>query len=151
MLFSVIYSVDVPSDTSIRRFNPPAQQLRRLWQLTEGDGQYDYDYLEGCWTKGKHRKWCALLTRKQFDEFVQHCGLAAEDVQTLGSLGAPGFGYGLSPAISFIGDSPNAIQSAYVTPIPRCKTLKDFETKSPKRPYGEVDWERVRRVVIAAY
>ncbi len=150
MLFSVIYSVDVPRDVSICRRSPPAHQLRRLWQLTE-QGSDDYGYLGDYWKKGKHRKWCAILTRKQFDEFVQHCGLAAENIKTMGSLGAPGFGYGLAPAISFRGDEPDAIQSAYVTPIPRCRALRDFETKYPKHPYGEEVWERVRRVVIAVY
>jgi hypothetical protein len=37
-------------------------------------------------------KWCAILNREQFDNFIERCGLTAEDVQTMGSIGAPGFG-----------------------------------------------------------
>ena len=69
--------------------------------MTEGDGQYEYGYLEGDWEKGKHRKWCAMLTKAQFTEFVRATGLVAESTETLGSIGAPGFGFGWSPAISF--------------------------------------------------
>jgi hypothetical protein len=72
---------------------------------------------------------------------VRRCGLVAEDVQTLGSLGAPGFGYGWAPAISFRSDDPDAIQSAYVTPIPEVE----------KEHFDERDWERVRSAVLAVY
>ena len=40
MQFSVIYSVDVPHDVSIKNYSPP--QVGRLWNLTEGDEQYEY-------------------------------------------------------------------------------------------------------------
>jgi hypothetical protein len=80
-----------------------------------------------------------FFTREQFDEFVNHCGLHAEDVQTMGSIGSPGFDYGWSPAISFNSDSQDAIQSAYVTPIP------EVERKRGK----ENDWDRVRDAVLA--
>ncbi|MFA5234797.1 MAG: hypothetical protein WC390_10390 [Sulfurimonas sp.] len=40
----------------------------------------------------------------------------------MGSLGAPGFGFGWAPAVPFQSDDCDAIQSAYVTPIPpQCK------------------------------
>ena len=45
MEMSVIYSADCPREVSIVPFNPPKSQ-RRLWQLTEDDGQYEYSYLE---------------------------------------------------------------------------------------------------------
>lgn len=138
MLFSVIYSVDVPSDETIDDFNPPSLGL---WDQTEDDDQYEYDYLEGVWENGSHRKWCAILTRQQFTEFVEHCGLTAEDVETMGSLGAPGFGYGWAPAIAFNSDDPCAIQSAYVTPIPEVE----------REECGEHDWQRVRSAVLAVY
>lgn len=57
MLFSVIYSVDVPEDTAIENYVPP--QVEDLWQETEGDDQRQYDYLEGLWENSSHRKWCA--------------------------------------------------------------------------------------------
>lgn len=139
MQFSVIYSVDCPEDENIDLYAPSA--VDELWDQTEDDDQYDYSYLEGCWENGSHRKWCAILNREQFDEFIDHCGLIAEDVQTMGSLGAPGFGCGWAPAISFNGDDPNAIQSAYVTPIPEVE----------RESLDERDWDRVRSAVLSIY
>ena len=138
MLFSVIFSVDVPQGVSIKSYTPPR---RSLWTRTEGDEQYEYGYLEGRWEKGKHRKWAALLTRRQFDAFVDKLGLVAEDVQTMGSLGAPGFGYGWAPAISFNGDDQDAILNAYVTPLPEVE----------KQAYDDRDWHRVREAVLNVY
>lgn len=139
MQFSIIYSVDCPEDIDIDDFAPP--QVEELWDETEGNEQYEYGYLEGRWEQGSHRKFVAILDREQFDEFVERCGLFAEDVETMGSLGAPGFGFGWAAAISFNGDDPDAIQNAYVTPIP--------ETK--REQLGEREWERVRGAVLAIY
>lgn len=139
MRFSVIYTADVPADEDVLDHASPL--VSDLWDQTEGDGQFEYSYLEGRWEGGHHRKWCAVLTREQFDEFVDRCGLVAEDAQTMGSLGAPGFGVGWAPAISFNGDDPDAILNAYVTPIP--------ETR--KESLDERDWERVREAVLAVY
>lgn len=139
MLFSIIYSADVPGDSNILDFAPP--NVAELWDETEDDDQYEYGYLEGEWEQGHHRKWCALLTRGQFNEFVEHCGLVAERIETRGSLGAPGFGFGWAPAISFCSDDPEAIQSAYVTPLP--------ETRRDR--CDERDWKRVRKAVLATY
>ena len=36
--------------------------------------------------------------------YREHCGLAAEDTETMGSMGAPGFDFGWAPAISFTSD-----------------------------------------------
>lgn len=115
VIFSVIYSVDVPAGVSVREFAPP--QVGRLWSMTE-TGESEYSYLKGPWEKGKDRKWTAFLTRRQFDAFVEKVGLYAESTETMGSLGAPGFGFGWSPAISFSADHQDAIVNAYVTPIP---------------------------------
>ena len=87
MLFSVIYSADCPRTESIARFRPP--RVRRLWDQTENDSQYEYSYLEGDWDRGKHRKWFAMLDKDQFTEFVQATGLVADSTQTLGSLESP--------------------------------------------------------------
>ena len=138
MLFSVIYSVDVPRASASSRTRRPR---RCLWTRTEGDEQFEYSYLEGRWERGKHRKWAALLTRKQFDAFVEKLGLVAEDVQTMGSLGAPGFGFGWAPPISFNGDDEDAIVIAYVTPIPEVE----------KDSFNERDWQRVRAAIISVY
>lgn len=139
MKFSVIYSVDVPHDGDIAVFAPP--NIEELWNQTEDDDQYEYDHLEGRWENGHHRKWCGILDRQQFDEFVEFCDLVAEDVETMGSLGAPGFGIGWAPAISFNGNDPNAIQNAYVTPIPEVR----------REHCHERDWDRVREAVLAVY
>ena len=125
MEMSVIYSIDCPREVSIAQFNPPPNQ-RRSWQLTEDDGQYEYGYLEGRWSTGKHRKWCAVLSREQFEEFLDHTGLVAEDVATMGSIGAPGCGYGWAPAFSFRNDDPDAIQSAYATPLASGSEMASF-------------------------
>ncbi len=138
MKFSIIYSADVPEDVDVMDHAPPDL---KLWNQTEDDDNYEYDYLEGEWKNGHHRKWCAILDREQFDEFVEHCGLFAEDVETMGSLGAPGFGFGWAPAISFNGDDPDAIQNAYVTPLPEGK----------REGCDERDWDRVRGAVLAVY
>ena len=50
----------------------------------------EYGYLEGRWEKGEASQVAALLTRKQFDAFVEKLGLVAEDVQTMGSLALRG-------------------------------------------------------------
>lgn len=144
MLFSVIYWFDCHGDVSVQNYNPPQ---RHLWQLTEGDESYDYDYLGEEYAKGKHRKWVAVLTRKQFDRFVSDCNLWAEETETGGSLGAPGLGLGLSPAIRFQGeDIYRAIDiGAYVTPVPEVCTKRDGQ------PFGKRDWERVRRAVLSYY
>lgn len=125
MEFSIIYSVDCPKDISIVQFNPPKEQ-KRLWQLTEDDSQYDYGYLEGRWSKGKHRKWCAILNREQFEEFLRHTGLFAEDVATMGSIGSPGCGWGWAPAFSFRSEDDDAIQNAYVTPLASRSEIVQF-------------------------
>jgi hypothetical protein len=139
MHFSVIYSVDTPDETDSDDYAPP--QVADLWDRTEGDGQYEYAYLEGRWETGQHRKWCAVLTRDQFDQFVRRCVLTAEDVRTMCSLGSPGCGFGWAPAISFTGDDPDAIQSAYVTPLPEVE----------KQHLDDRDWERVREAVLSVY
>jgi hypothetical protein len=136
--FSVVYSVDVPQGVRIKNYTPP--QVSRLWSMTEA-GESEYSYLSGRWTRGKHRKWVALLTRKQFDAFVDRLGLYAEKTETMGSLGAPGFGFGWSPAISFNADFEDAILNAYVTPIP----------ETTKEGGDERDWQRVRKAVLSAY
>jgi hypothetical protein len=121
------------------------------WHRTEGDNQYDYGYLEGCWAKGKHRKFCAMLTRKQFDRFVSQMSLRAENCETMGSIGAPGCGFGCAPAISFNGSDSleDAILNAYVTPMP------EIEPKHPEHwknaDAGERNWQRIRKAVIRVY
>ena len=138
MLFSVIYTADTPAYVNVLDFAPPNVAD---WNETEDDDQFDYGYLEGEWEQGHHRKWCAVLNREQFDDFIQHCGLFAERVETMGSLGAPGFGFGWAPAVSFRSDADDAMQNAFVTPIPECR----------KESCDKRDWRRVRKAVLAVY
>lgn len=139
MKFSVIYSVDVPHGEDVLDFAPP--EVAELWDQTEDDGQYEYGYLEGRWENGHHRKWVAILDRDHFDDFIERCGLHAEDVQTMGSIGTPGCGFGWAPAISFTSDDPVAIASAFVTPLPECR----------RDQCKDGDWDRVRRAVLGVY
>lgn len=148
MGYSVIYSVDIPRSEYIGRYLPN-QSLRRKFTQTEGDDQYDYGYLEGAWKHGKHRKLCAILNAEQFDQFVTDCGLYAEDVETMGSLGAPGFGVGWAPAISFRSDDDIAIQSAYVTPIP---FIEDENWPKPdNEAQANTVWYMIRQLVLNKY
>lgn len=139
MLFSIIYSADVPEGIEVADYAPP--HVEELWEQTEGDTSYEYSYLEGEWENGSHRKWAAILDREQFEQFVERCGLTADSTPTMGSLGAPGFGFGWVPAVAFNGTDHEAIQSAYVTPIP--ETRRDS--------CDERDWDRVSKAVLAVF
>lgn len=151
MLFSIIYSVDVPSDVSLNPYRPPHQ--RKLWWITEENECYDYDYLGGRWRHGKHRKYCAMLTQEQFDEFIGHVCIYAEDVETMGSIGAPGFGFGLAPAISFSDYCrEDAILNAYVTPIPgHLEGDEIVPDEGVELPLGDEAWQRIRQEIIEQY
>jgi hypothetical protein len=154
MQFSVIYSFDVRRSESVEPYNPPASQRRKLWTLTEGNKQYDFDYLGEGYEHGKHRKWCALLSREEFDAFVQHVGIYAHDVETCGSIGAPGFGFGCAPAISFHGDSDWGLiyQNAYVTPIPEVEPQWDrFPDDDARADRSERVFQRIKRAVVNVY
>lgn len=156
MMFSVIYSIDCAKNVHIKQFYP---RNMRPWQITEDDsGMSGGDY-DDIFTRGsKHRKMCALLTKAQFLKFQNDCNIYSDDVETLGSLGAPGFGYGMAPAISFSADSFESsygndhedfgyIQSAYVTPIPCYPDGNQIR----KDGFTGRDWDRVRSVVIGMF
>lgn len=112
--FSIIYSLDVDAKTRLANYRPPNFQ-KNGWQVTEDDPT-EMDDVFG--KNGKHRKYCGILDFPQFLEFIDHCGITAERTQTGGSLGAPCFGIGWSPAVCFDSDDQDAWQQAYVTPIP---------------------------------
>lgn len=120
--WSVIYSADwSPRDLVVEAMWPPDQRVRvdgkpkRIWQMTENNKSeiaFGADNEEP-WT---HRKWCALLSHSHFVQFLYHTDLAAEDVATMGSIGAPGQGLGCVPAFSFSCRGDSYEQNAYVTP-----------------------------------
>jgi len=150
MLFSVIYSADCSVDEKIGELAPPRC---RAWHQTErGESEYEMfwgsEKLKDPWkaseAKGKHRKWCAILTRKQFDHFIKHVQIYPSQAMG-GSLGAPGFGFGCTPAIVFADEGrPNAVVDAFVTPVPR-------RAYKHNRPVDDRAWDRLRRAVLAAY
>lgn len=154
MLFSVIYEADYPvPDTDIRRgyggqtyiedVAPPKR--RTLWELTEARDEPAYWDTSQRW---RHRKWAAVLTREQFDEFIRKTWLTADHTETMGSIGAPGFGFGWAPAVAFSYDSEAQSLNAYVTPIPEVKgearpdLINDRLFAAVRRHYGD-NWERV--------
>ena len=140
MKFSVIYDFDIMPGESVRMWKPPNL---KLWTLTEGDSEYGFDYITEEDGKGKHRKYVAMLTRPQFEKFIEHIGLCAEDIETMGSIGAPGFGWGCSPAISFSQYGEGALNcNAYVTPIP------DVQRKGE---WTERDFQRIRRAMLSLW
>lgn len=142
MRFYVILTIDIPRAEYINRY-APSKRIRRKLTLTEGDEQYEYDYLEGIWEHGKHRKYCGELNRKDFEEMVSDCGLLADTVETMGSLTE----FGWFNAISFRSEHYSAIVSAYVTPIP------DFPGSSEWRSEESMQgaWDRVKDVVCRTY
>lgn len=158
MQFSVIYDANCPRSQTIRDLAPPSLNVRvkgddgkmyRLWQQTEGDDSRDYEYLGGEWEKHKHRKWCAILNAKQFREFVDQCGLQAEACETMGSLGAPGFGFGWAPAISFRSGN-GELCDAYVTPMPD-KLMASRQRRGVERPFSDEEWERIKACIMRAF
>lgn len=119
--WSVIYSADWHSeDMRLRNVSPPDQRVKqegkrvRIWDLTECK---DGDEVEERELFDRHRKWCALLSHAHFVQFIKHVCLYPSSTPTMGSIGAPGFGYGSAPAFSFDGDREcGAYLNAYVTP-----------------------------------
>ena len=148
MLFSVIYEFECGMGDSIRKYLP---RQRRLFITTERSDGEKSDWCSELWGgKCRHRKLCAVLTKDQFKRFLDDTGLFIEDCRTMGSLGAPGCGFGLSPAVSFSNDDPDSIQSAYVTPLPLAYSLRDLNN-GPRRQFAEDDFERVRKAMLSVY
>lgn len=140
MHFSVIYTADWdPECHKVANFAPP--HVRKLWDLTE-TGFNELSDFDPPWP---HRKWCAYLTREQFDEFVSHCNLYADVTPTAGSLGAPGFGLGWAPAIAFSAGDNMSYAQAYVTPVPDVEIKHQNDERMARR------WEAIRDAVLSIY
>src|SRR6266702_4367607 len=118
MKFYVIYEFDVTRDVPVIEHKP---YNTKLWDLTENDGSYEYDYLGPTFKNGKHRKYVALLDKKDFLRFIEFSGLRFEDIETMGSLTEMGW----LPAFAFHSDEIMHYQAksglinkmAYVTPM----------------------------------
>lgn len=154
MKFSIIYEVECAMSASIRQWAPP-ESLRKSFTLTErGDGEPS-DWCSDLWDgKCKHRKWAGILTKDQFKKFLDFTYLKAEYTETMGSIGAPGVGFGWAPAISFRGDDEHSIQSAYVTPLP--DVAPDTSCECPRCLEGLArraahNWDRIRRAVLSMW
>lgn len=154
ILFGIIYTVDCHGTRNLRQFEPTS---RRAWRITEyaPDGTYD-EY----WGRDyKHRKYVAVLTRDQFEEFVDDACLVASTVQTLGSLGAPtpggGCSLGILPAVSFDYRSDEYELNAYVTPyvVRASREKRESQEWEPVRAEGmnDRDWDRLRDGILALY
>ncbi len=116
-----IYWADYRNFSRVTVAPPEAQRRKRvlctddkrhhLWQQTES-GKSESKHFD------KHRKWCAVLSHEEFEQFLIHLGLLLEDCGTLGAVGMPGSDpeYCLSPAFYFRGDDPDASTNAYVQP-----------------------------------
>ncbi len=146
MRYGIILTVDIPRSENIGYFAPP-QHIRRKLQLTEGDEQYDYGHLDGDWKNGKHRKYVGELDQKDFDEVVRHCGLRAQDVETMGSLGVPWAFPGVAPAVSFRASFYEAFVDAYVTPLPEF----EIENRVGDDEWMERAWDRIKAALLKRY
>jgi len=151
MLFSVIYSFDCEKDAKLKYLKylkPPESQFRKkLWDCTEGDEEAEYS----AFPHGKHRKYCAILDRKEFERFISHCGLFANNVETMGALGAPGCGLGISPAICFSDGKSGgwASSEAYVTPMP--ELLKKRKKNKVYTEFNKADFKRIKKAFLSLW
>jgi hypothetical protein len=86
-----------------------------------------------------HKKITGILDQDQFDYFLDKYGLEYEG-ETMGSLGSYGFGFGWTPAVSFIGETESRNYNAYVTPFTEKKgetvVLDEYFEKLRKNPFS---------------
>ena len=116
MEYYVIYSVDTNENACMSSHLSYLSEYFGKDKLiqTEDNSSYDYDYLEGAWENGKHRKFAGLLSSKDLKGFLDDTGLCFEDCETMGSLTLE---FGHIPAFSFRGDNYDTIEGAYITPM----------------------------------
>jgi len=134
MDFYVIYSYDTPLDVSVRRFQPPKLHKWQLTEQSDGKDGSEVFYEEG----GKHRKYVALLSFKDFKEFVDDQCLVMDTVETMGSLTE----FGLLPAHSFNGYNYEVYQNAYVTPLPHSEIPEAQQ---------DIIWGRIKQSMLKMF
>ena len=136
MKFGVIYSATVFGDalspyaedrnrTSIRELSPDVLGHKKTWTRTEaGKEAVAGDYPDDLPVQA-HGKWCALLTKPQFRDFVRKFGFDYRSrCNTMGAIGMPGSpnGYECMPAWSFDSNVyQDCLVNVYVTPYPDVK------------------------------
>lgn len=146
MRFGVVYEFDCLRREPVSLLQPRAKLLRKM-TMVEGDKDRQYDYLGEEWETSRHRKYGAVFTKDEFEQFIIDLDLKAQEVRTMGTLGAPGSAnwYGCSPAICFE-DEGGSYSSAYVTPYP------DIHLKhEPTDAKMERWWEMIRKAVLSRY
>jgi len=143
LLFGVVYSFDLQRDVSVAECRPSRRTLKKL-DLTEGDDQYECDYLGEEWEGGKHRKYSGTVSRADFEEIIRAGDLVGDTCETGGIVGASWApsGIGWSPAIAFNGEGEH-ITSCYVTPLP-------MKNSQPLQG-DESDWEFLKERVLAIF
>ena len=130
--YSIIYSIDALEEYLYLGIPKDLEN----WTETE-NGQSDFI------DEWSHKKFLSILTPEEFNKFIEDQGLYAEDVETLGSLGAPGYGYGWSPTISFISYDEDIIKNAYVTPNITEKEARKHKCKDL--------WNKIFKQVLEEY
>lgn len=156
ILFGCIYSVDCVDGYSLRDYRP---LFPGKWRITETASD-DYEDVFG--PNYKHRKYCGVLTKKEFDEMIEERRLDQELNHTMGSLGCPApdgnIILGMVPAVSFGYSSDGIILNLYATPFvvrpARMQAEKDsgekwFPVRS--RSADERDWELLEDAMFAKW
>jgi len=135
MLFSVVYTVEASSRLDINQFSPPPLADRQdAWEL-EFEDLSAPRHLEGGWPDGSHRRWSAMLTQVEFNQFIRALGLRPDPSHDDGQYGAPGF-IGWSAAVAFRRDAPDVRLLALATPCPDQDGEPDFVPNEFDDVYG---------------
>ena len=130
----VSYPGPTPGELSPRKVLTLSK--RGVWTKTEGGTCDDWGDGLVSW----HAKWCGLLTKPQFKEFVDRYGFEARSMcDTMGAFGMPGVEpwYGCAPAWSIETREDETIVNAYVTPWPTIKKVTGVADR-------EENWERIK-------
>ena len=119
MNWSIIYSYDLLPNTSPEPYIPISDR----WIKTEDDDEYDFDYLGDDYVDGKHGKFVAYLTNKEFVDFLNTTLYPDSVESTMGMIGAQLEG-GMTPSmlpawsLSSSYDHYAISLNAYVCPMP---------------------------------
>lgn len=144
MKFGVIYSIGWDTDQSEEcpALSGENSSVMRLFYVTNETG-------EDLGEPRRYMKFVStdLLSRADFERFLEHTRLTASSTPTMGSIIGYAWGMGwTAPAVAFEGDSRDYEEMAYVTPIPDVSQQRELTAERMDRC-----WERVRQAVINTY